>query len=103
MPASIPRILRRVRALTAAGRVHFTLKALRELAALCLDASDACKAIEGLAPVDLVMHVWSATTDEWMHVFKPHVGGAPVYVKLVLRRDCIVVSFHDDQHADDDE
>jgi hypothetical protein len=39
----------------------------------------------------------SAATGEWMYLFKPRLGGAVVYVKLVLRNDCFVVSFHEDE------
>jgi hypothetical protein len=40
-----------------------------------------------------------------MYVFKPEVEGLVLYVKLVLRGDCIVVSFHEDEggaHEDDE-
>ena len=42
MPRDLNRVLRRIRALTDERKVRFTLKALRELAALGLDATDAC-------------------------------------------------------------
>lgn len=38
-----------------------------------------------------------------MHVFKPQVGGTAVYLKLAIRMDCIVVSFHVDQEDDHEE
>jgi len=37
------------------------------------------------------------TTAEWLYVFRPLVVGVRRYVKIVLRRDCVVVSFHDDE------
>ena len=38
-----------------------------------------------------------------MHVFKPVVAGASVYLKLVLRAECVVVSFHEDGGQADEE
>ncbi len=40
-----------------------------------------------------------------MYVFKPTLFGSILYVKLILRADCIVVSFHEDEgagHEEDD-
>ena len=47
----------------------------------------------------------SKETGEWMYVFRPSVGGVIVYVKVVLRADCVVISFHEeeDQSDEDDE
>ena len=45
----------------------------------------------------------SETTGEWMYVFKPTVGGQVLYVKIVLRADCVVVSFHEDERAGHEE
>jgi hypothetical protein len=47
----------------------------------------------------------SASTGEWMYLFKPSVARTVVYLKVVLRNDCIVVSFHEDEgggHEQDD-
>jgi hypothetical protein len=44
----------------------------------------------------------SAVTHEWMYVLKPRVGDVVVYLKLVVREDCIVVSFHEDEASHDD-
>jgi len=38
-----------------------------------------------------------------MYLFKPLVVGEILYVKFVLREDCVVVSFHADGGADDEE
>ena len=38
-----------------------------------------------------------------MYVFKPVVGSMLIYLKVVLRADCIVVSFHEEGHGDGDE
>ena len=38
-----------------------------------------------------------------MYVFKPEVGGIVMYVKIVLRAHCVVVSFHEEQPDNEDE
>ena len=38
-----------------------------------------------------------------MYVFKPSLEGVVVYVKVILRDDCLVVSFHEDEEADVEE
>lgn len=103
MPPGLADVLRRVRALAADQKVRFTLKAVHELAALGLDATDACDSLEGLKAADFVERLVSEATGEWMYVFKPNVGGILVYVKLILRRGCVVVSFHEDEGGDDEE
>jgi hypothetical protein len=103
MPPALADVLRRVRALAAEQKLRFTLKAVRELAAIGLDATDASESLEGLKAADFVKSLVSEVTGEWMYVFKPKVGGIVVYVKLILRRGCVVVSFHEDEVADDEE
>jgi hypothetical protein len=103
MPPALGDVLRRVRALAAEQKLRFTLKAVRELAAIGLDAIDACESLAGLKAADFVKRFVSEATGEWMYVFKPNVGGILVYVKLILRRGCVVVSFHEDEGGDDEE
>lgn len=38
-----------------------------------------------------------------MYVFKPAVDGTLVYLKLVVRAECVVVSFHEDEGDGDEE
>lgn len=103
MPRWLPRILIRVRQLAAARRVRFTLKARQELGALGLglDEDDACTIIAALGPTDCAGRVLSETTGEWLYLFKAAVEGIVIYLKIVLRDDCIVVSFHEDEVGDD--
>lgn len=82
------------------------MKALQELAALDmgLDEEDAGDVLANLAPSDLVERLVSKKTGEWMYVFKPSVGAVVVYVKVVLRSDCVVISFHEEEdHSDEDD
>jgi hypothetical protein len=40
-----------------------------------------------------------------MYLFKPSLGAATIYVKVILRGDCIVVSFHEGEgegHEEED-
>lgn len=102
MPTWLPRILRRIRELAAAGRVRFTFKTIRELAALALDVDDAVDTLRALSNSDAHGRLRSEATGEWMYVFKPTVGETLIYVKVAVRDDCIVVSFHEDEVDDDD-
>lgn len=97
--------LRRVRRLAAERRVQFTLKALRELAGLDLglDAEDACNVLAALRRVDLVSRIQSEVTGEWMYVFKPRVEDVVLYLKLILRDECLLVSLHEDEEAPGEE
>jgi hypothetical protein len=101
MPRWLPRILARVRRLAAERRVRFTLKALQELQTLDLDADDAVDVLGGLGVRDSAGRLASTATAEWMYVFRPRIGEARLYLKLVVRTDCIVVSCHEDTGDDD--
>lgn len=98
-------MLRDIRALAAARRLSFTHKALRELAALGmgLDVEDARDVLMNLRPDDLAARRRSDATGEWMYIFKPSIENTVVYVKVILRADCIVISFHADEGAGDDD
>ena len=82
MPRWLPRIVTRVRELAVAHKVLFTWKARRELAALQfgLDEQDACDLLVNLPAADSAGRLASATTGEWMYVFKPPVAGMVLYV-----------------------
>ena len=99
MPHWLSKVLTRVRALAAARNVRFTLKALRELAGLelGLDEEDACEVLSELTAEDSAGRMTSAETGEWMYLFKPQVSDTILYVKVILRNDCVVVSFHEDE------
>ena len=98
-------ILRQIRGLAAQRKVRFTLKAFQELGRLGmgLDEEDACDVLANLTPSDLVGRLVSEKTGEWMYVFKPFLGEIVVYVKVVLRGDCVVISFHEEEESDENE
>ena len=107
MPRWLPKVLTRIRELVVARRVRFTLKARRELALLAtgLDEEDACDALAKLIAEDSDGRLLSEVTGEWMYLFKPAPASARLYVKVILRSDCIVVSFHEDEgegHEEED-
>jgi hypothetical protein len=99
-PRWLPGVLSQIRRCVEDGRVRFTHKALRELSALGFHPDDALDVLRALAPEELVSRLASEVTNEWMYVFKPTIGDAVIYVKVILRDGCVVVSFHED---DDDE
>lgn len=45
----------------------------------------------------------SKATGEWRYLFKPSLAGVVLYVKVILRSDCIVVSFHEEGEGDEEE
>jgi len=99
MSRRLSKVLTRTRALAAARNVLLTLKARRELAGLelGLDEEDACELLARLTVEDSAGRVASAATGEWMYLFKPQVSETILYVKLILRNNCVVVSFHEDE------
>lgn len=101
-PAWVSPIVRRIHELVAASKVRFTLKALGELAGLALDVDDAIEILASLRGADLHERLRSDLTGEWMFVFKPSLGGLVAYLKVILRDDCIVVSFHEDETSHGD-
>jgi hypothetical protein len=102
LPTWLPRILRRIRDLAGAGRVRFTVKVADELSLLSLDARDAVEVLCALSAADADGRVRSRDIGEWMYVFKPTVGQMVLYLKIAVRDDCIVVSFHEDEAEHDD-
>jgi hypothetical protein len=56
-----------------------------------------------LAADDFSERFQSEHTGEWMYVFKPAVAGTVVYLKVILRAECLVVSFHEDEGEEDEE
>jgi hypothetical protein len=105
MPRWLPRVLSRIHRLAAEGRVQFTDKALRELEALDLGLNehDGAEVVLGLTARECAGRVFSPETAEWLYVFKPLVAGTALYVKLVLRAHCIVISFHRGESGDENE
>jgi hypothetical protein len=104
VPRWLSRLLRRVHGLADRGEFRLTDKAQQELAALeaGLDPADARDVIATLRQEDFVGRLMSDLTDEWMYVFKPSVDGRVLYLKLVLRPECLVISFHEDSGETDE-
>lgn len=97
----LPAVLRRIAALAGAGRVRITAKAFDELRELGCTEEDAVDALMRLRTRDFHQRLQSIHTDEGLYVFKPRVAGFTLYVKLVLRSHCVLISFHEDSDDDD--
>src|SRR5688572_16738600 len=91
--------LSRVLGLAHAGRIYLTAKALEEIdeLGLGLDPADAVDVVRQLTRADFDERLSSQATGEWMYVFKPTVATTCVYVKIIERGGCVVVSFHADR------
>jgi hypothetical protein len=76
-----------------------TAKARRELLEFepPLEAREACEILAHLMPGEFVGRLRSDRTGEWLYVFRPRVYGVPLYVKLVPRSRCVIISFHEDK------
>lgn len=98
MSRSIPRLLSRVRQLAEQGCVIFTRKAYRELTTFeePLTETDALDVVATLTEQDFIERIKSRATSEQMYVFKPRLGATVIYVKLLIRDNCIIISFHED-------
>ena len=104
-PRWAERVLAEIHRLVALGRVRFTLKATQELAALELgfDEQDALQILSEPRVADLVGRVDSERAPEWLYVCKPEVSGTVLCVKLIVRSECVVISFHEDEGDADEE
>jgi len=98
-------VLAEIHRLVARRLVHFTFKAGEELAQLDLelDEEDALQVLAELSPDDLAGRIESERAHEWLYIFRPDVAGVILYVKLIVRSECVVVSFHGDEGDDDEE
>lgn len=105
MSGWVPRILARIRELATQRKVWLTYKARHELAALDLglDLLDVCDVLARLTWEDVAGRLASKNTGEWMYTFKPSIAGNVIYLKVILRAYCVVVSFHEEDSDDEDE
>ncbi|MBI4608291.1 MAG: type II toxin-antitoxin system MqsR family toxin [Candidatus Rokubacteria bacterium] len=98
-------VLARIRELATQRKVRFTMKALKELAGLDmgLDEEDARDVLANLAASDFVERLRSKKTGEWMYVFRHEVAEIVLYLKVILRSDCVVISFHEQEDQSDED
>ena len=103
MPPWLSRALARLHRLAAEGKVQFTEKALREIAALDLGLNehDGVEVVLSLTARECAGRMFSPETGEWLYVFRPRIAGILVYVKVALRAHCVVISFHEERNNDD--
>jgi hypothetical protein len=74
------------------------MKAQEEMASLepSADIDDVVEILSGLEAEDWESRICSLITGEALHVFKPTTAFGLLYVKVIIRNDCIVVSFHEE-------
>ena len=97
MAGWLRKVLNRIHELAAEGRYGLTYKAQWEAESLGLAPEDVRDILIRLGASDSAGRVASRTTGEWMYVFRPEVGAQVLYVKLIVRDGCVVVSFHEDE------
>jgi len=68
----------------------------------CHDGCHACwRAFTGSRPRGCARRLVSREAEEWLYVFKPRIAEIVLYVKVALRADCVVISFHEEGGDDD--
>jgi hypothetical protein len=68
-----------------------------------LDESDAGEVLASLSPTESAGRARSTHSGEWMYVFKPQVSAVPLYLKVILRDQCGVISFHAQDESDEED
>jgi hypothetical protein len=93
------RTLRRLHELVSLDRVVLTQKALEELDELpeLFERSDVLAVLANLTREDCAQRTVSKRTQEWLYIFKASRLGLHLYIKVVLREDCMVIPFHEDR------
>ncbi len=91
--------LRRIHLLASRRAVQMTLKAQEEMSALtpAADIDDVLDVLLALGEEDWSGRITSVATGEDMFVFHPWTSHGLLYVKVLLRRTCVVVSFHEEE------
>jgi hypothetical protein len=104
-PRWLVRALEEIRRCGLMRNVEFTVKADEELLGLglALNQDDACDVLARISMRDFAERTISTLTGEFMYVFTPQVAGVVLYVKVILRRRCVVISFHEQENARDSE
>lgn len=83
-----------VRSLLAAGRVRATATALSGAAALGFDFDDVVAVVQSLEPEDFYKSMTTVADHRiWQDVYRPVTVGGPVYLKLTVISEVLVVSF----------
>ena len=96
MPRWLPRVLTRIRALAADGRVLFTDKASWEAQRLGLSWGDLVQILGRLSAGDGPSRLQSDARREWLYAFRPTLPGLRLYIKVAVRTSCVVISCHED-------
>ncbi len=66
-----------------------------------MDEADACDLMAALSARDFSERLLSEHTAEYLYVFKPVVAATTLYLKIIIRGQCVVVSLHEDGESDD--
>jgi hypothetical protein len=96
VPRWLGDVLRAIHGHARSSSVRLTYKALVEMAGLdpAVSPEEALELLAGLTRSRFRYRVRSARTGEWLYVFRAAWCGERIYLKLLLRADCTIVSFH---------
>ena len=103
MPRWLGEVLKAVHRNARRGSVRVTYKALHEMAALepSISPDEARQVLQGLDRASFRHRLRSIRSAEWLYVFRATWCGEAVYIKILLRAECTIISFHPE--ASDDE
>jgi motility quorum-sensing regulator/GCU-specific mRNA interferase toxin len=95
MEKSVPHCrLSAVFALVEAGKVRSTMSALSGAAALGFDFDEMMQVVRALVPSDFYKSMTTyADHRVWQDVYQPTTSAGPIYLKLTVIDDVLVVSF----------
>ncbi len=95
----IENVIDQIKLLALAGRVIFTAKALYELESMDigLDSTDVCLLLTTLEKNDFHDRILSKITDEYLYVFIVRISNIEVYLKIMIRQSCVIISFHENR------
>ncbi|MBZ0231483.1 MAG: type II toxin-antitoxin system MqsA family antitoxin [Deltaproteobacteria bacterium] len=74
--------------MTASGAIRVTRKAREEAHSLHLSPADVEDVVSSVSTAHFAERISSATTDEWMYVFRPRLEGKRLYISSFSARGC---------------
>src|SRR5690242_16470901 len=88
----------KLRHLQAAARFPLPIRLLESSPSFILvDETDVCHLLLDLKISDFKERKHSNITDEWLYIFLISVEDCQIYLKLILRNNCLIISFHEDR------
>ncbi|PLC48800.1 mRNA interferase MqsR [Pollutimonas subterranea] len=86
--------LDRVKTLVRDGKIRATFSSISDAAKLGMSVADMGAVIEALTIQDFYKSMTTHADHRiWQDVYRPHTAAGPVYLKLTVVKDVLIVSF----------